>query len=933
MSNELASAGSLEDVTQENFPEEAYLLAYPDVAVGIAEGIFATGYDHFITSGRQEMKSGSRADFQLVEAEFPLVDSAEPLPIKESRPVSADDRKPSVRTHFEDLICFVDEVSDGMVRGWVKDYPSSTPTLHALVDGQPVASFVSNKPRPDVAEAYAGNMYVGFRFLLPKRVLNGSTRRLEICSASGAPLTLMLNGENSRSITFRDTWTRQILGHVDGFSRGRILGWVLLEDPDEAGALKGNAVVLVTLNGAKVAHLRANLYRPDAGRSHGGAAYCGFEFVPPQRLRARRDQTFSFTVVPEGVEIDGSPITVEILSEKTEAALLSMQSILSEFDVEVTRVRRELAKLVYKKSYNVHTYDDWAREYFSKLTRVVAGRSKSLQRQDSTDAASGLPLISIICPTYRPDLLDFRAAVESVIDQSYRNWELVIVDDGSQDKAVLAYLQEVSSQDARIKVVLQKTNGGISAATNAGLAAASGQWIGFMDHDDLLVDVALEVMLDAAIRTDALVLYSDEDKIDRNGRYLAPAFKPDWNYRLLLGLNYVCHFLVVKREAVDEVGGLNSAFDGAQDHDFLLRLSEHVPGDRIHHVPEVLYHWRITDNSTSSEISNKPYAIKAGVDCVSEHLKRTGKKAIVKNFMNGTFYKVQWQNAQSPKVEIIIPFKDNIETTRECVSRVLDLTQYPNLAVTLVDNWSTAKDLDLFVGSFQDVEGVKIIRVEEEFNYSKLNNLAARKSDAAIYVFMNNDLFVQDRLWLRLLVNEALADSQVGIVGGKFLYPNGSVQHAGVVLGAGGVAGHVHSGIPGDEGGYAGRAFFAQEMSAVTGACMLVKAAVFNKVGGFDELHLPVAFNDVDLCLKVAAAGYRTIWTPDFVAEHHESLSRGSDDRPETRDRFFNENHVMFERWDKLIKNDPFYSKHFDLAGTSFFDLVDPDDVFAEGEL
>jgi GT2 family glycosyltransferase len=468
-------------------------------------------------------------------------------------------------------------------------------------------------------------------------------------------------------------------------------------------------------------------------------------------------------------------------------------------------------------------------------------------------------------------------------------------------------------------------NGGIGAATNAGIDMCQGQWVGFMDHDDLLVEVAIDCMIEAAERSRASVLYSDEDKIDKFGMLSAPAFKPDWNYRLLLGVNYVCHFLMVKKDLINRIGKIDSTYDGAQDHDFLLRISEAVNRDQICHVPEILYHWRITDNSTASDISTKPYAIDAGIACVSDHLKRRGKKALVKNFKQSTLYKIEWQIPTTPRIDIIIPFKDNIETTRMCIDTILEMTQYSNFCITLVDNWSTSEYLDDFIDNMNAFENIRVIRIEETFNYSRINNIAVSKSNAEMLVFMNNDVFVKDRMWLRTLVNEALADPDVGIVGGKFLYPNGSIQHGGVVLGIGGVAGHIHVGHRADDAGYGGRGYFAQELSAVTAACMLVKADVFKEVGGFDEVKLSVAFNDIDLCLKVRSAGYKVIWTPDFVADHHESLSRGSDDRPETRERFFHETQTMVERWGDLLKRDPFYSRHFDLDGRPFYDLVDPE--------
>lgn len=402
-------------------------------------------------------------------------------------------------------------------------------------------------------------------------------------------------------------------------------------------------------------------------------------------------------------------------------------------------------------------------------------------------------------------------------------------------------------------------------------------------------------MLREATRSHADLIYSDEDKIDASGYYREPAFKTDWNYRLLLGVNYVCHFVMIRQSALQNIGGLNKEYDGAQDHDFLLRASEHIPAEKIHHVPEILYHWRITANSTASDIGNKRYAIDAGIKAVSDHLVRRNLPATVDSQLGMTLYTVNWDFNQSPSVTIIIPYKDEIATTARCLDAIQKYTRYPNYKVILVNNWSITKEAEAFAQAVDKIPNVEILTIKEPFNYSRINNLAAKDETSDFLLFLNNDVFVEQENWLEILVNEALADPLVAIVGGKFVYPNQTVQHAGVLLGIGDVAGHAHVGIPRDEGGYAGRAYFPQEISAVTAAGMLIRRPAFELVGGFDEEHLKVAFNDIDLCLKVRDAGYKVVWTPDFCAEHHESLSRGSDDRPSTERRFFHETQFMIE--------------------------------------
>jgi len=506
--------------------------------------------------------------------------------------------------------------------------------------------------------------------------------------------------------------------------------------------------------------------------------------------------------------------------------------------------------------------------------------------------------------------------------QTYANWELILVDDCSRNPALTALIARFAADDPRIRAVPRRKNGGISAATNTALNSARGEWVAFFDHDDLLLDVALSCMVRAAWGGDCTVLYSDEDKIDASGHVSEPAMKPDWNNRLMLGVNYVCHLLMVRRDVLEKVGPLRSGYDGAQDHDLILRLSEAVPETDILHVPEILYHWRMTANSTASGISAKTYAVDAGAQAVRDHLERTGRPAEVRAVNDMTLYDVRFTLQREPTVTIIIPFKDQIATTRRCTEALEKRTAYRNWNVILVDNWSTSPESAKFAAAIGRKKNMRVLRIEEPFNYSRLNNLAAQATDADYLMFMNNDLFVTNDDWLSAILGEAESDPKVGAVGGRFSYPNGTVQHAGVVLGLGGVAGHVHVGLPSGDGGYAGRASFAQELSAVTAAGMMVRRGAFEAVGGFDEAELQVAFNDIDLCLKLRRAGYRVIYTPAFQAEHHESLSRGDDERPFQEARFFHEIEVMRERWGKTLLQDPFYSPHFSLEKQAYFDLA-----------
>jgi O-antigen biosynthesis protein len=338
-----------------------------------------------------------------------------------------------------------------------------------------------------------------------------------------------------------------------------------------------------------------------------------------------------------------------------------------------------------------------------------------------------------------------------------------------------------------------------------------------------------------------------------------------------------------------------------------------IPAEAIHHVPEILYHWRKSANSTALSQDTKGYAAGAGQRAVSAHLARRSLpgRAVP---LNGTRYAVEWSFKEKPSISILVPFRDQADITRRCVDAVLAKTRYPTYEIVLVDNWSIQDSTRRYCDALRNEPRVRQVRIEEDFNYSRINNLAAATCASDYLLFLNNDVFIQQEDWLDRLVAEALADPAVGGVGAKLLYPNGTVQHAGVVLGVGGVADHAFRGLGADEPGYAFRAALAQQLSAVTAACLLCRAPAFREVGGFDEDKLKVTFNDVDLCLRLGQAGWKIIYTPSVVAEHHESLSRGSDMVPEQRDRFYAENQAMKDRWGALIADDPHYNPHFSRA-------------------
>ncbi len=835
----------------------------------------------------------------------------------------------AVTTAAADYRGYFDRFEDGHAVGWVMDMmsPGTPVLLDVVLDGAVIDVVVADAVREDVrAILQLPDGRVGFVWDVPNTFLDGTPHRLGFRLPDGGFVAHIGEGgiTDLRDVhVFSAHPTVTLQGRVDHYARGAIRGWVVRRVGRAAQAV-GGCDLVVLCDGVRLGQIRADRFRLDVASAFGADANCGFEFVVPSRFRKTYPQTFRFIVVPDGLEIENSPFVSGVVDDHLEGRLLDViervNRLHGELLRDLTALRRDIDGLLPQPRDTVEAYDSWARRYYDNLrARVALVRGRA-------SATHARPLVSVLMPTYRPDLDDFVAAVGSVLAQTWQEWELVIVDDGGKAPEVTRRMNAFAASDDRIRLVKRRKNAGISAATNVAIAAARGDWIAFFDHDDMLVDVALEVMMEEARQTGARMLYSDEDKIDRTGFLSEPNFKPDWNARYLLGCNYVCHLLVVAADVVRAVGPMRPAYDGAQDHDYILRISEEIGSDAIRHVPELLYHWRKTPNSTASDISNKGYAVEAGVRAVSDHLVRLGRDATVSSINDLTIYKVEFELGRTPPVTVIIPYKDQVAMTRRCVRTLLDRTDYPELSVVLVDNWSTTREAAALRVEMASDRRIRVLVVEEDFNYSRLNNLAAASTpEAEFFVLMNNDVFVSDPLWLRRMLGE-MSDPSVAAVGAKLLYPEGGVQHAGVIVGIHGVAAHMHAGLPANDYGYIGRARLSQELTAVTAALMLVRAEAYQALGGFDEKTLAVAYNDVDFCLRLRDRGWRVILNADTVAEHHESVSRGSDQRPEQERRFFAEQQTMLDRWrdHPLFRDDPAYSRWFTRDDRPFFDLLPP---------
>ncbi|TDH38729.1 glycosyltransferase family 2 protein [Pseudohoeflea suaedae] len=535
------------------------------------------------------------------------------------------------------------------------------------------------------------------------------------------------------------------------------------------------------------------------------------------------------------------------------------------------------------------------------------------------EAIAAPPLISIVMPVYNTPRHYLDAAIESVRAQIYPHWELCIADDGSTAGHIRPQLEAWRQRDERIRVVSRETNGHISEATNSAFALTSGDWIALLDHDDILRENALaEVALQIERAPASQVIYSDEDKIDDRGNRFDPYFKPDFSRELFRSQNYLNHLTVHRADNIRAVGGWRTGFEGSQDYDITLRIFERVGAEAISHIPKILYHWRAASGSTAAAGSEKSYAYEAGLRALQEHLDRAGIPGTAEEAPEVPYYRIRLQVPQpAPLVSLIIPTRDKVDVLRCCVESIRARTDYPNYEITIVDNGSKAPETLAYFDELRQSPGISILPHDAPFNFSAMNNRAASQARGEILGLINNDMEVISPAWLTEMVSWACR-TEIGCVGAKLFYPDGRIQHAGVITGIGGVAGHAHKYFQRDDPGYFSRLKLLHNVSAVTAACLVIRKSVYEEVGGLDERSLQVAFNDVDFCLKVREAGYANVWTPYAKLYHHESVSRGSEDTVEKRNRFANETEFMIRKWGAALWNDPYYSRNLTLEHEDF---------------
>ena len=522
------------------------------------------------------------------------------------------------------------------------------------------------------------------------------------------------------------------------------------------------------------------------------------------------------------------------------------------------------------------------------------------------------PLISIAVPAYQTPTEFLKQMIDSLIAQTYPNWELCIANASPDNEEMQRVLADYAARDSRVRFCNLKENLGIAENTNQAFAMAKGEFLGLLDHDDLLAPNALyEIVQALQEHPQADTFYTDEDKVTTElDEHFQPHLKPDFNLDLLRSNNYICHFFVARRSIVEKVGGFRKEFDGAQDYDFIFRCTEN--SREVVHIPEILYHWRTHKASTADNPASKMYAFEAGKRAIEAHLERNGVKGVVSHTPDLGFYRVQYPVQGEPLVSVIIPNKDEKETLRTCLESLKKNTDYKNFEI-IIENNSTTDEIFRYYKELSKDPQIHLLRWKKEFNYSAINNFGAAHAKGEYLLFLNNDIKTINPDWMTEMLG-VCQRPEVGGVGAKLIYPDNTIQHAGCVIGMGGIAGHMFVDMPAERTGYLHKASLLQDMSAVTAACLMMKKEIFEKVGGFTP-ELAVAFNDVDLCLKVRKENALIVYDPYAKLYHMESKTRGAEDSKEKVRRFQTEIEYMRCHWLDILKNgDPYYNKNLSLT-------------------
>ena len=558
--------------------------------------------------------------------------------------------------------------------------------------------------------------------------------------------------------------------------------------------------------------------------------------------------------------------------------------------------------------------------FFKRRLKAKKGRflppKEALEAQKNYVPAFENKTISVVTALYNTNQVHLKEYIDSFLNQSYQFGQLVLADASDAEHSYVGeYVQSIESD--KIKYVKLNGNFGISGNTNLAVSYAQGDYICLADHDDILSPDALYQMAKAIEETGADFIYSDEALFDSDWTNpIVAHFKPDYSYYYLTNCNYICHLACIRRSIFTLLGGLQSSYDGAQDHDLFLKITEQ-PDVKIHHIPKVLYYWRVHAQSTSGGVGAKPYVTQNAIKALDDHLARIGVQGKAVEGKFGSTYKIDYALTSQPLVSIIIPNKDQVPVLTKCIDSLYEKTTYRNFEVLVVENNSTDPETFEYYGKIQkEHSNLKVLYYKGGFNFSAINNFAAKQAKGEMYLLLNNDIEIISENWLGEMVSLAL-QKNVGIVGAMLYYPNDTVQHAGVITGLGGFAGHSHKYHPRGKSGYMFRLSCVQNLSCVTAANLLVTKEAFDAAKGLDE-EFTVAFNDVDFCLRIRDMGYQVLFTPYAECYHHESISRGSDKKGEKKERFEGERNRLKGRFGDSLLRDPFYNPNLTLDMEDF---------------
>ena len=660
--------------------------------------------------------------------------------------------------------------------------------------------------------------------------------------------------------------------------------------------------------------------RDDVSQIYFGKAYdkdFGFDIQFPYE----RGEDYYLVIICDGRKAR-IKYNEELIAKRSSVAHKRREKIKDLMNMETVRVAWDFWKenglkaLIIKSRHKLQGIDnDYDYGEWYELTRPT---EEELERQRK-EKFPVEPLFSIVIPAFQTPEKYLKEMLDSILAQTYGKWEVCIADGSPKGKSLEKILKRYSEKDSRIHYRILGENLGISGNTNAAMDMAKGDYIVLADHDDTLTPDALYELAKAVNKDqDNDVIYSDEDKLDMDGGALfEPHFKPDFNIDLLTSTNYICHLFAVKRELVEKVGKFDHEFDGAQDYDFIFRCTENAK--KICHVPKVLYHWRCHQDSTASNPESKMYAFEAGARAIKAHFDRLGieVESIEKGVDFGKYH-TRFKIKGEPLVSVIIPNKDHRLDLDVCVKSLIEKATYKNLEYIVIENNSTEKaTFEYYEQMEKEHDNFHVVTWEREFNYSAINNFGEKYAKGEYLLFLNNDTEIIEPDCIQEMLGYCQRED-VGAVGARLLYQDDTIQHAGVVIGFGGIAGHTFIGLHKNENSYFHRAMCAQDYSAVTAACVMVKRSVFESVGGFST-ELAVAFNDIDLCMKIRAADKLIVYDPYALLYHYESKSRGLEDTPEKVARFNREIAIFAKKWPDILKNgDPYYNPNLTLRKSNF---------------